>query len=87
MSLRYGDDGASKAIFRAGLNAGSARTGRGSGPMRRQEDLDKYNDDLQWERFADRLLWALCIIVILLTAAYIYRSLQVRELVRLMGRM
>ena len=55
--------------------------------MKRQTDLDKYNDDLQWERFADRLLWALCIIVILLTAAYIYRSLQVRELVRLMSRM
>lgn len=55
--------------------------------MKRQKDLDKYNDDLQWERFADRLLWALCIIVLLLTAAYIYRSLQVRELVRLMGRL
>lgn len=55
--------------------------------MRRQEDLDKYNDDLQWDKFADQLLWALCIIVLLLTAAYIYRSLQVRELVRLMGRM
>lgn len=55
--------------------------------MRRQEDLDKYNDDLQWDKFADRLLWALCIIVLLLTAAYIYRCLQVRELMRILSRM
>ena len=60
---------------------------RRTSTMKRQKDLDKYNDDLQWERFADRLLWALCIIVLLLTAAYIYQSLQVRELVRLMSRM
>lgn len=55
--------------------------------MRRQEDLDKYNDDLQWDKFADRLLWALCIIVLLLTAAYIYRYMQVCELIRMLGRM
>lgn len=87
MPLRYGDGGAGKAIFCAGLNAGSARTGGGSKPMRRQEDLDKYNDDLQWDKFADQLLWALCIIVLLLTAAYIYRYMQVRELIRMLGRM
>ena len=87
MPLRYGDDGAEKAIFRDGLNAGSTRTGGGSKPMRRQEDLDRYNDDLQWDKFADRLLWALCIIVLLLTAAYIYRYMQVCELIRMLGRM
>ncbi|MDM8295063.1 hypothetical protein QUW58_07680 [Enterocloster aldenensis] len=55
--------------------------------MRRQKDLDKYNNDLQWDKFADQLLWALCIIVLLLTAAYIYRYMQVRELIRMLGRM
>lgn len=60
---------------------------RRTSTMKRQKDLDKYNDDLQWERFADRLLWALCIIVLLLTAAYIYRYMQVRELIRMLGRM
>ncbi|KJJ66860.1 hypothetical protein [Clostridium sp. FS41] len=55
--------------------------------MKRQADLDKYNDDLQVDNFIDQLLWALCIIVLALTAAYIYRSFQVRELIRLLNRM
>lgn len=40
--------------------------------MKRQDDLDKYNPDLQWEQMQDRLMWALCIIVMLLVAALAY---------------
>lgn len=51
--------------------------------MRRQGDLDTYNPDLQRDRMQDRLLWGLCIIVLVLTAAYIYRSWQVGQLLRM----
>lgn len=55
--------------------------------MKRQADLDKYNPDLQWERMQDKLMWALCIMVIVSTAAYIYRCWQVGELMRMLVRM
>lgn len=54
--------------------------------MRRQADLDKYNDDLQWEQMQDRLMWALCIAMMALIAAYAYRCWQVWELTRMLTR-
>lgn len=51
--------------------------------MKRQSDLDAHNPDLWRDRMQDRLLWGLCIIVLMLTAAFIYRSWQVGELMRM----
>ncbi|MCC8024294.1 MAG: hypothetical protein LIP16_03200 [Clostridium sp.] len=42
--------------------------------MKRQTDLDKYNPDLQWERMQDKLMTALCIIVLMLVAAFAYQG-------------
>lgn len=44
--------------------------------MRRQKDLDKYNNDLQWDKFIDRIMWAPCIIIMFLIGAYIYALLM-----------
>lgn len=52
--------------------------------MMRQKDLDKYNNDLQWDKFIDRIMWAPCIIIMFLIGAYIYRYLQVHELIRIL---
>lgn len=53
--------------------------------MKRQEDLDKYNDDLQWDKLADRIMWTICIIVMLLVAEFAYRSWKVGELMWILG--
>lgn len=55
--------------------------------MKRQEDLDKYNDDLQWDKFIDRIMWVPCMLIMFLIGAYIYRHFQDHELIRVLFRM